>query len=247
MELKDKKILITAPVHQDENIFIEYLNSLSNLIIPKGYKAKVFFYLHNCPELKKYLKEDEYVEVLDNSKYETFSYDFKKSNYSALSYMRTEALKKARKENYDYIFSVDSDILLHPKILFYLLQDNKDIVGGINWSYTLNRQKIICNCYDLEYWKWLENPSILMDKGIYERGIISATVLIGPKVIQNEKIDYFPVPNIECSQWEDYAFSLKAHIAIPDLQMYIDTRLPSRHLYQKEDYERWIKEKKQYE
>ena len=86
-----------------------------------------------------------------------------------------------------------------------------------------------------------------MEKGLYEIGIISATVLIGPRIIQNKKIDYYPIPNIDCSQWEDYAFSLKAHIAIPDLQMYIDTKLPGRHLYQQEDYERWIEEKKKYE
>ena len=247
MELKNKKILITAPVHQSKEIFKEYLLSLSNLLIPENYEAFFYFYLHNCSELKELLKENQYEEVLDNSKYNFFSHDFKNENYSALSYMRTKALQKAREENFDYVFSVDSDVLIHPKTLIYLLKDNQDIVGMINWSKSFSGDKILPNCYDLEYWRWWENNSILMQKGLYERGIISATVLLGKRIIQNEKIDYYPIPNIECSQWEDYALSLKAHIMIPDLKMSIDTKLPCRHLYKEKDYIRWIEEKKEYE
>lgn len=247
MELKNKKILITAPVHQNIEVFKEYLFSLSHLFIPNGYEVYYYFYLHNCPELKIFLKEDQYEEILDNSKYDNFSHEFKNENYSALSCMRTAALVKARKENFDYVFSVDSDILVHPKSLQYLIEDNQDIVGMINWSRSFSSNKIVPNCYDLEYWKWWEDNSILKQRGLYERGIISATVLLGSRIIQNEKINYYPIPNIECSQWEDYALSLKAHIMIPDLKMCLDTRLPSRHLYKKEDYIRWIKEKKEYE
>lgn len=247
MELKNKKILITAPIHQSKEIFKEYLLSLSNLLIPENYEAFFYFYLHNCSELKELLKENQYEEVLDNSKYNFFSHDFKNENYSALSYIRTKALQKAREENFDYVFSVDSDVLIHPKTLIYLLKDNQDIAGMINWSKSFSGDKILPNCYDLEYWRWWENNSILMQKGLYERGIISATVLLGKRIIQNEKIDYYPIPNIECSQWEDYALSLKAHIMIPDLKMSIDTKLPCRHLYKEKDYIRWIEEKKEYE
>ena len=37
-----KRILIAAPVHQDEKIFVEYLNSLNHLIIPKDYEINRF-------------------------------------------------------------------------------------------------------------------------------------------------------------------------------------------------------------
>ena len=247
MGLVNKKILITAPVHQNIEIFKEYLFSLSHLLIPEGYEVHKYFYLHNCSELKSFLKNDEYEEVLDNSVYKNFSHDFKNENYFALSYMRTAALIKARKENYDYVFSVDSDILIHPKTLFYLLEDNQDIVGMINWSKSFSENAIVPSCYDLEYWRWWEDNSILKQKGLYERGIISATVLLGSRIIQNEKINYYSIPNIKCSLWEDYALSLKAHILIPDLKMSIDTRLPCRHLYKEKDFQRWIKEKKLYE
>ena len=241
-----KRILIAAPVHQDERIFIEYLNSLNHLIIPKDYEINKFFYLHNCSNLKKFLEQSEYEEFLDDSKYDFFSHDFKENNYSALSYMRSYILEKARKENYDYVFSVDSDILLHPRTLQFLIKDNKDIVSMLYWSCNCNKgtgfqKKIVPNTYDLEYWKWW-NQEDLTKKDLFERGIVMGDVLIGPRILQNKNINYFPISKIDYFTWEDYAFSLKAHINIPDLQVFLDTRLPARHLYREEDYIRWSKE-----
>ena len=64
-----KKVLITAPVHQDENIFKEYLWSLNRLIKPNNVEVKKFFYLHNCENLKKFLNEDEYLILNDDSSF----------------------------------------------------------------------------------------------------------------------------------------------------------------------------------
>ena len=184
MELINKKILITAPVHQTEEIFIEYLNSIHNLIIPNGYECNLFFYLHNCPELKKYLKDDEYTEILDNSKYEIFSHKFKKDNYSALSYMRTAALQKAREENYDYVFSVDSDVILHKDNLKELLQDEKDIVAKMYWTIFDSNLPYYAmpNCYDYIDYEgrriFKRGINSLKFLGIYEMGVVGACTLI---------------------------------------------------------------------
>ena len=55
-----KKILITAPVHQDEETFKEYLWSLNRLEIPDNYEIHKYFYLHNSKNLKKFLNLNEY-------------------------------------------------------------------------------------------------------------------------------------------------------------------------------------------
>ena len=54
------KILIGAPVRQDEKIFAEYLESLNRLLIPDGVEADAYFILNDCPELKKYLEPDQF-------------------------------------------------------------------------------------------------------------------------------------------------------------------------------------------
>ena len=242
----DKRILITSPVHQEEKIFKEYLYSLSHLIIPDGYKIDRYFYLHNCSNLSLFLKENEY-EIIENkiNLIKKERHEWNSENFNIVSIMRTKALEKARKEKYDYIFSIDSDVLIHPKTLHYLLQDNKDIVSMAYW-YKLN-QGIAENFFDYENWKKLKPTLEYCKKGVYEVGITGAATLIGERIIKNEKINYYPIDCISFSKWEDYAFCLKAQVLIPDVQIAIDTRLPCRHLYTEKDYNRWIKDKKEYE
>ena len=247
MEL-NKKILITAPVYQQTDIFKEYLNSLSHLNIPNGYEVHKYFYLCNSPELEQFLNPEEY--EIDNynfeNKKEKGSHVWEEENYTSVRKARTKALEKARKENYDYVFSVDTDILLHPNCLKYLLEDNKDIVGMVYWHNSKDGG-LGTNYYYADNWNtWPGVNDNFFEKGLYEVGIACASVLIGKRIINNEKIDYYTIDCVDFTQWEDYALSLKAHILIPDLQVFIDTRLPSRHLTERKDYIRWMKEKEEY-
>lgn len=241
-----KRILITSPVHQTAPVFIEYLNSLSHLIIPEDYIIDKYFYLHNCSELASFLQPNEY-EIIENdiNLIVKDRHEWNDKNFNIVSIMRTKALEKARTEKYDYIFSVDSDVLLHPKTLCLLLQDNKDIVSTAYW-YKL-RGGIAENFFEYENWKKARPTIEYTQKGIYEIGITGAATLIGKRIIQDERINYYPIDCIDFSKWEDYAFCLKARVLIPDVQIAIDTRLPARHLYTEKDYKRWMMEKKQYE
>ena len=65
-----KKVLITAPVHQSEEIFKEYLWSLDRLIIPPDVEVSRFFYLHNCENLTTFLDKKEYLIWNDNSNFQ---------------------------------------------------------------------------------------------------------------------------------------------------------------------------------
>ena len=245
----DKRVLIAAPVHQSERIFKEYLEHINKIEIPNEYEINKFFILHNCSELKKFLKEEEYIIIEDEIKYKEFDHQFTNEHFSILAKMRSYILDYARKNNYDFLYSIDSDVLVHPKSLLLLLQDNLDIAGMINWNTSYSNDNIILpNCYDLEFYHWWrENNNYLKIPGIWETGIISATYLIGPRILQEKRINYYPVKGSKCSEWEDYAFSLRAHCLIPDLHVGIDTRLPSRHLYKEKDYIRWMLDKNKYE
>ena len=160
--------------------------------------------------------------------------------------MRTAALDKAREENYNYVFSVDSDVLLHPKTLEFLLQDNKDIAVMGYW-YRLNRG-LGCNYFYSDYWKkWPNINENFYKKGVYEIGTAGAVTLIGKRILDIPELNYFPIDCVPFTKWEDYAFCLRAYALIPDLQIVVDTRLPARHLYTEKDYIRWMMEKKAYE
>ena len=246
-----KKILITAPVRQDIRIFKEYLWSLNRLQVPEGYEIHKYFYLHNSGNLRKFLEIDEYKCVNDDTvyQYNDRTHIWKMENFKAVSLMRTMALEKARKENYDYVFSVDSDIILRKNTLIDLLEDDKEVVGKIWWTaYDKEQPWIIApSCYDGRD----TNGRMIVDNfrikeiGIHEIGTICGCTLISRKIFENSYINYFPIKNLSSSNWEDFAFSTRTHIIFPDIKFYIDTRYPVKHLYRLEDYELWKKEEKE--
>ena len=250
-----KKILITAPVHQDIKIFKEYLWSLNRLEIPEGYEIHKYFYLHNADNLKKFLQPNEYEIFKDNTKIEESdrTHIWKQENFSAVSQMRTKALQKAREENFDYIFSVDSDVILHKNNLIELIDDNKDIVAKMYWTIFDSNIPYLSmpNCYDYInekgqriFKKGINNLKFL---GLHEIGVTGACTLIGKRVINESLIDYLPIKIFSYSNWEDYAFCVKAHSIIPDISIYVDNIHSPKHLYRKEDYLNWInKEKKEW-
>ena len=248
-----KKILITAPTRQDPKIFKEYLWSLNRLEIPEGYEVYKYFYLHNSKNLIKFLKPNEYEIFNDNSILEESNktHIWKNDNFSAVSKMRTMALEKARNEKYDYIFSVDTDVILHKMTLCDLLAREKDIISKIYWTAWNSDMpwNFMPNCYDgkkrngtLYYNDGIQKYKII---GTYTTNVTGAAILISSKIFNNPLINYYPIEILSTSYWEDYAFCTKCKCIYPDLQIYIDTIHPAKHLYRKEDYEKWIKDEKE--
>jgi len=245
-----KRILIASPVNQKEDIFKEYLNSLRKLIVPNEIEINYYFILHNCDNLIKYLNNNEKYDILNDNisliKEKNKQKQWTTENYKKVAEMRSSILKKAREEKYDYLFMVDSDVLLHPKTLILLLQDNKDIVGHLSWTKLSSQGELKANCGAYEGWGTY-NINEIKYPNLYKVGWTGRTTLISSKVFNNPNIDYKQILGVDNTGSEDYAFCLKAYCNIPDLEIYFDTRLPSRHLYQEKDYERWMKEKSIYE
>lgn len=247
-----RRVLIAAPVRQKEEIFIEYLNSLNHLEIPNDVEIKKFFFLHNCPELAKYLNDDEYELLTDNSpliKEVNKQKNWTQENFDALSSMRTLLLRKTAREEYDYLFTVDSDILIHPKTLKLLLNDNKKIVGNMVWT-KMKNSGISAICGKDEEWGAYSGKELTIlqkQPGIYPVGWTCACLLISSEICKNENISYWSIPYIDNTGCEDYAFCMRVKCNFPNTQIWIDNRLPARHLYHEKDYERWMAEKAKYE
>ena len=248
-----KKILITAPVHQSKNIFKEYLWSLNRLLIPEDYEIHKYFYLHNCENLKKFLQKDEYEIIKDNTNIlqnET-THSWTKDNFNSVAQMRDKALNKAREENYDYIFSVDSDVILHKNTLNELIEDDCDIVAKMYWTVFDSKYPWynMPNGYD----EFGENNERIFKKGmdslkimgLHEIGVTGACTLIGKRVIKDPIINYKPISIVSTSRLEDYAFCFRTRCAIQDAKIYIDNVHMAKHLYREEDYLKWINGEKQ--
>ena len=247
-----KKILITAPVHQNEKVFKEYLWSLNNLEIPDEYEIHKYFYLHNCEELKNFLKFNEYEIISNDIKVEqsNITHIWTNNNFNIVAEMRNKALQKAREENYDYVFSVDSDVILHKTNLKELLQDEKDIVAKMYWTVFDSNFPYYAmpNCYDYISYEgkrvFKKGINSLKFLGIHEIGVVGACTLIGKRILNEPLINYSPIEIFSYSKWEDYAFCVKAHSLIPDVKIFIDNIHSPKHLYREEDYIQWIQKDK---
>lgn len=244
----DKKILIAAPINEEENIFKEYLESLNHLEIPEGYTAKGYCILAKDSPLYKYLDDGEY-------EFENNNFPVEKSKgrqwtnqmLSNVGYLKNKIKEKATREGYDYLFMVDGDILLHPKTLSHLISLNKPVVTEL--VYTKRGTKI--GCMDGEY----EGNTFYSDKklrdyqdgGLHEVNWSGQIMLIHSSVFTIPTIDFSPIGQMIGEYNSDWSFFCKVYAHDPNFQLYMDTKYPARHLYSEKDYKRWMEEKKHHE
>lgn len=155
----------------------------------------------------------------------------------------------ARSEGYDYLFLVDSDLVLHPLTLQQLLHCRKDIIAEIFWTRWTPSQPELpqvwlfdqYGLYPLQRGKKLPPAlverltsdflALLRERGTYRVGGLGACTLISRHALQ-AGVSFSEIPNL--SFWgEDRHFCVRA--AALGLELYVDTHLPAYHIYRDED------------
>ena len=236
-----KRILITAPLRQDADIFREYQKGLDALQIPEGFTVDRFFVVNDCPEVIPEIRDAEYI-IADNSEaYEKTHNDhlWTLSLMWRMAELRNMTIRKMMSGWYDYWFSVDTDIVLHPWTLYNLLEADKDIVSEIFWTKAPNGREW-CNA-------WMVDQSAGMREewrkpGLYRVGMTGACTLVKREVFE-AGVDYSRIPNIETAlRGEDRHFCVRA--ACAGFEMWIDSHCPATHLYTRELYEKFMAERR---
>lgn len=224
------KILITAPLKQERHIFREYQDALDALVIPDGVTVERFFVVNDCPEIVKDIR-GSYIIMNTGDRYDKAvnTHLWTHENLTKMHDLRNATIQFARAGGYDYWFSVDTDLVLHPMTLQALLAADKDIVSEIFWTNGW------CNA-------WLHDQSGGMRTewhipGLYQVGMTGALTLVKRKVFT--AIDYTPIPNIVKALWgEDRHFCIRA--ACAGFEMWVDTHYPAEHLYTEAEYKQFI-------
>lgn len=231
MSTRSIKVLITAPLRQDVGIFREYQRSLDELEIPDGVTVDRFYVVNSCPEVIPEIRGD-YIVVDTPDKYEKAVNDhlWTRENLSKMHDLRNRTIRRALDGGYDYWFSVDTDLILHPATLRTLLAAEKDIVSEVFWTNGW------CNA-----WMWDQSAGMLPEwrtPGLYEVGMTGALTLAKRRVI--ETVDYTPIPNIRKALWgEDRHFCIRA--ACLGFGMWLDTHFPAEHLYTEQHYQQFMR------
>ena len=225
------KVLIAAPLRQKVEYFREYQKGLDGLIIPDGVSADRFFVVNDCDEVIPEIRGAEWVvNNADNvTVYE--NHIWTGELVSRMSEMRNQTIRRALEGGYDYLLSVDTDLVLDPHQLEVLLEADKDCVAGLFWTNGWSNA-------------WMYDQASVNDKpewhepGLYRVGGTGALFLIKRKVLE-AGVDYTPIPNLRRAVFgEDRHFCIRA--ACHNFEIWADSHCEPVHLYRNKQYDDYM-------
>ena len=231
--MKSIKILITAPLKQERKIFKEFQDGLDRLEIPDGITIDRFYVVNDCPEIIQDIRgEYEVINTGDIYRKAINTHVWTNDNLSKMHELRNATIKKALDGGYDYWWSIDTDLVVHPQTLKALLEADKDIVAEIFWTMGTTG-KYWSNAWLYDQATGAGNPE-WRTPGVYEIGGTGACLLVKRKVFE-AGVDYSAIPCIKKVLWgEDRHFCIRAMCA--GFKLWLDTHYPAEHLYTEQCY-----------
>lgn len=229
-----KKVLICSPVRQAEDHLEKYLDSLLEIDYDLKDVSLYFAVNDSIDKTEEVMHDwlDKYrdkflsavAEVADmgNTKY-THGWDVEKLHN--LAKLRNLCLTKSN--GCDYVFMIDSDVVVKPETLKVLISKNKDIIAELQYYKRNNRPNVwIRGQYDVgkaedRFWEKIKIP------GVYKVSGLMSVVLISKKVIDTG-VTYTECPGV--IDWgEDRHFCQNAKNK--GFELFVDTSCPAFHMY----------------
>lgn len=247
------KILIGSPICQDPMVLHAFFMSLRRLKI-SDYEVHFQFIDDNHNALSKVFLSD-FQKAVPNVVIEQPSNEPVASLYINHSWSHDKIQKVAaykdgmidrvRREGFDYLFLIDSDILLHPQTIDHLIQQEKDIIAEVFWTkWTENAveqpQVWMSDFYNqfekkpgekltqkeekirtFNFFKKLRVP------GVYNVGGLGACTLISNAAAE-KGISFEQIDNL--TFWgEDRHFCVRATVL--GIGLFVDTQYPAYHVF----------------
>ncbi len=274
-----QRILVGSPVRQKPDVLREFLESL-NTLDRSSYITDYFFIDDNDSEesrqlLQQFAKQQKnrchIVQANKASETDPFICDETTHHWNInlmdkVGSFKDTIIQDAREKQYDYLFLIDSDIVLHPKTITQLISTNRDIISNIFWtSWQPNLLFLPQVWLQNEYGQYKREPdeqlsakeikermmaflTKMRTPGTYEVGGLGACTLINKNALQKE-ISFKRIKNLSF-KGEDRHFCVRA-VAL-GLDLHVDTHFPAYHIYREsdlaniEDFKRsWKAQKKQ--
>ncbi|RYD03049.1 hypothetical protein N752_21805 [Desulforamulus aquiferis] len=136
-------VLIAGPVRKPSAILKEFLWSLDILDKTNLSVSYAFVDDNNDLESKELLKQfalnKDNIDIIPANADDFYHCDETTHHWQEhliwkVAAYKDNLLKLASEKNFDYVFMVDSDLILHPKTLVHLVGLSKDIVSEVFWT-----------------------------------------------------------------------------------------------------------------
>lgn len=252
------KVLIASVVKQKETILSEFLRSLEQLD-SDGMDVHFVFVddqENGNPLLGKFAVSNQNVRVFPGGEGGSYVCN-EKTHYwrgdiiRKVARYKDDLLDLVRREEFDFVFLVDSDLVLHPRTLTHLAGLGKDIVSEVYWTkwepdlpplpqvwlggqYRLHGQQcgeqLTEDQIAARRQKFL---AMLQTPGTYRVGGLGACTLLSKKALE-VGVSFQEIENLDLIG-EDRHFCIRA--AVLGLQMYADTHYPPYHIYRESELE----------
>ena len=258
--MNKKRVLVGSPVYQKPEILDAFLNSLKNLN-RNTIDIDYMFVDDNKDEkssklLEEFKREESKVIIMLGKEQGVYvcneeSHHWDDDLMLKVANYKNSIIDYAIENNYDYLFFIDSDLILHPNLIEHLKTANKDIVSEIFWSQWHKDRPLEPNVwlfdeYDLVPKRLGENLSEkemelrqikflnqLRIPGLYEVGGLGACTLISRDALV-EGVNFKSIKNLTI-HGEDRFFCIRA--AVLGIDLFVDTYYPAYHIYREENLE----------
>jgi len=232
-----KRVLITAPLRQDADVFEAYQDGLDRLEIPEDTEVSRFFVVNDCDEVIPHIRNAKYIVADTGDAYQKTSNDhlWTLDLMWKMGELRNRTIREMLDGGFDYWLSIDTDIVVAPETLKTLMDADKDIVSEIFWTQAPNG-KYWCNAWMVDQSAGM--PEEWRKPGLYRCGMTGALTLVKRAVFE-AGVDYTRIPNIhQALRGEDRHFCVRA--ACAGFELWIDSHCPARHLYTRRLYEEYM-------
>ncbi|MEB3102353.1 glycosyltransferase [Ferviditalea candida] len=261
--MQPKRVLVGSPVNQSPEILKHFLLSLSELN-QKHPKLDFLFIDDNEDKESKRLLVDfkmkeNCVTIIESARLgQEISMKYIRNDQTHIwtepltwkvAAFKDYIIQQALDSNYDYLFLVDSDLVLHPDTIDSLIQSNKPIISEIYWtkwdSFSEELPQVwLRDQYDL-FQKGREEKlnereiqertgrfiKMLREPGVYKVGGLGACTLISWGAM-TAGVSFKEIYNVSFLG-EDRHFCIRA--AALGFELFVDTHYPAYHIYRESE------------
>lgn len=246
------KILVGSPVRQKSSILREFLLGLEE--VEKGQHQVTYYFVDDNTEatsselLREFAQNNDVIIKKGTELYnEDAHYEehvWHAANLGRITVYKNEMISHCIANEFDYLFLIDSDIVIDKKCMLQLLSDKVDIVSNVFWTQWRKNGILTPQCF------WIpdiyiqdkafnvpmtfeEAHAIRMDMveklkkpGIYKVDGLGACTMISRRALEMG-VSFKEIPNLRIPG-EDRPFCIRAGALGIDL--YMDSNYPAYHI-----------------